>query len=202
MHTEIYKYLQHVFYFGIFFLLAFFDALIPLPEEVILIMVGYTVYFDPLNPYVAIVVSVAAFLVGDNTTFWLSKGGNRIVDRFKNRIATLLIEKYSQKMRSKAGLTLLIMTFVPSIRFFAPIVAGSIRTPWKIFIIYDIVAVILYVSVYLFAGYYFHSQLDGVIRQFELVGHLMIYLLLLVLGFWIGLFMKKIYAGRRVVNKF
>jgi membrane protein DedA with SNARE-associated domain len=196
MHTGVIPYLQHLSYFGIFFLLAFLDALIPLPEEIILIMVGYTVYFDPLDPTVAIVISIAAFLTGDNVTFWLSRGGSRLIERFKNRIAAPLIETYSSNMSAKAGLTLLIMTFVPNIRFFAPIVAGSVGTPWRKFIIYDSIAVGLYVSLYLLAGYFFHSRLDQLISEFELLGHLLIYLFLLVAGVWLGFFTRKLYTDR------
>ena len=191
MRTEIMHYLQHLSYFGIFLLLALLDVLIPLPEEIILILVGYTVYFSTLDPSLTILVAIAAFLVGDNTTFWLSRGGNRLIARFTTKSATPLIERYSQKMRSKAGITLLIMTFVPSIRFFAPIVAGSVRTPWKVFILYDLMVVGLYVSAYLLAGYFFHSQINGIIKEFEMLGHLMIYVLLLGIGLLLGLFMRK-----------
>ena len=69
MRTEIMHYLQHLSYFGIFLLLALLDVLIPLPEEIILILVGYTVYFSTLDPSLTIIVAIAAFLVGDNTTF-------------------------------------------------------------------------------------------------------------------------------------
>ena len=191
MRTEIMHYLQHLSYFGIFLLLALLDVLIPLPEEIILILVGYTVYFSTLDPSLTILVAIAAFLVGDNTTFWLSRGGNRLIARFITKSATPLIERYSQKMRSKAGITLLIMTFVPSIRFFAPIVAGSVRTPWRVFILYDLMVVGLYVSAYLLAGYFFHSQINGIIKEFEMLGHLMIYVLLLGIGLLLGLFMRK-----------
>jgi len=191
MRTEIMHYLQHLSYFGIFLLLALLDVLIPLPEEIILILVGYTVYFSTLDPSLTILVAIAAFLVGDNTTFWLSRGGNRLIARFTTKSATPLIERYSQKMRSKAGITLLIMTFVPSIRFFAPIVAGSVRTPWRVFILYDLMVVGLYVSAYLLAGYFFHSQINGIIKEFEMLGHLMIYVLLLGIGLLLGLFMRK-----------
>ena len=191
MPTEIMPFLQHLSYFGIFLMLALLDVLIPLPEEIILIMIGYTVYFGTLDPSFTILVAIAAFLVGDNATFWLSRGGNHLIARFTTKSATPLIERYSEKMRFKAGLTLLIMTFVPSIRFFAPIVAGSVRTPWRVFILFDLLAVGLYVSLYLLAGYFFHSQIDGIIREFEMIGHLMIYALLLVIGIALGLFMKK-----------
>jgi len=191
MRTEIMHYLQHLSYFGIFLLLALLDVLIPLPEEIILILVGYTVYFSTLDPSLTIIVAIAAFLVGDNTTFWLSRGGNRLIARFTTKSATPLIERYSQKMRSKAGITLLIMTFVPSIRFFAPIVAGSVRTPWRVFILYDLMVVGLYVSAYLLAGYFFHSQINGIIKEFEMLCHLMIYVLLLGIGLLLGLFMRK-----------
>ncbi len=49
MNTKIMHYLQHLSYFSIFMLLAFLDPLIPLPKEIILIMAGYTIYFDPLD---------------------------------------------------------------------------------------------------------------------------------------------------------
>jgi membrane protein DedA with SNARE-associated domain len=191
MPTEITPYLQHLSYFGIFLMLGLLDVLIPLPEEIILIMVGYTLYFGTLDPFLTILVAIAAFLIGDNATFWLSRGGNRLIARFTTKSATPLIKRYSEKMRSQAGLTLLIMTFVPSIRFFAPIVAGSVRTPWRVFILYDFVAVGLYVSLYLLAGYFFHSQINGIIQDFETLGHLMIYVFLLALGLALGIFMKK-----------
>ena len=191
MPTEIMPYLQHLSYFGIFLMLALLDVLIPLPEEIILIMVGYTVYFGTLDPTLTILVAIAAFVAGDNATFWLSMGGNRLIAKFTTKKATPLLERYSEKMRTHAGLTMLIMTFVPSIRFFAPIVAGSVRTPWKVFILFDLLAVALYASLYLLAGYFFHSQIKGVIQEFELIGHLMIYVLLLVIGVALGLFMKK-----------
>ena len=89
------------------------------------------------------------------------------------------------------------MTFVPSIRFFAPIVAGSVRTRWKIFILYDIVAVGLYVSVYILTGYFFHSQINGIIQGFESIGDLLIYVILIVIGLWLGFFSRKIYTLRK-----
>ncbi|MCX6179853.1 MAG: DedA family protein [Chlorobiales bacterium] len=201
MSPEIIHYLQHLTYFGIFFLLSFLDALIPLPEEIILIMVGYTVFFGTLDPSITVLVAIAAFLVGDNITFWLSRGGSHLIGRLKNRMATPLIEKYSQKMRSKAGITLLIMTFLPNIRFFAPIVAGSVRTPWKTFILYDIVSVGLYVSIYLLAGYFFHSQINGIIQEFELLGHLLMYVFLIAIGIWLGFLTRKIYMGKKSENQ-
>ncbi len=191
MRTEIMPYLQHLSYFGVFFLLALLDVLIPLPEEIILVMIGYTVYFSTLDPFLTILVAIAAFLCGDNITFWLSRGGNRLIARITTKKAAPLIERYAGNMRSKAGVTLLIMTFVPSIRFFAPIVAGSVRTPWKVFILYDFVAVGLYVSLYLLAGYFFHSQINGIIKEFETLGHLMIYVFLLAIGLALGIFLKK-----------
>jgi membrane-associated protein len=191
MPTEIMPYLQHLSYFGVFFLLALLDVLIPLPEEIILVMIGYTVYFSTLDPFLTILIAIAAFLGGDNITFWLSRGGNRLIARITTKKAAPLIERYAGNMRSKAGVTLLIMTFVPSIRFFAPIVAGSVRTPWKVFILYDFVAVGLYVSLYLLAGYFFHSQINGIIKEFETLGHLMIYVFLLAIGLALGIFLKK-----------
>jgi membrane protein DedA with SNARE-associated domain len=194
MDNGIMQYIGHLSYTGIFMLLAFLDALIPLPEEIILIMVGYTAFFDPLDPVLAIMVSVAAFLAGDTMTYMLSRTGSRLINRFKNRIAPFLLEEYSGRMRENAGLTMLFMTFIPSIRFFAPVVCGAVRIPWRIFFMYDIAAVSLYVSFYLLLGYFFHFQLRQIIHEFELFRHLSFYFISIIAGVWLAVHTKKIHS--------
>ncbi len=74
------NYLEHLSYAGIFIILALVGYfLIPVPEEIMLMIVGYISALGFNNVYIALVVSIIALQVGDNLLFWLSKGGSKYI---------------------------------------------------------------------------------------------------------------------------
>lgn len=190
--TALPGYLEHLSYAGIFALLAFLDVFVPLPEELVLLGIGYAAAFETLNETAVVAIALAALLLGDNTSFWLARAGGRWLHRLMRRGGERAFpSRYAEKMRANMGRTLIAMTFLPNVRFFAPIVAGTVGTPWRRFIVYDALGVLLYVGVYLTLGYHFHLQLDRLVRGFELYRHAAVYALLLAGVAGLGVFWHR-----------
>src|SRR3989338_2431623 len=68
-------YLDSLSYLGIFLVFLFY--FIPIPEEVLLLGIGYLVDVGDLNIYAAIAVSVAGIVAGGNMWYWLGRSHSK-----------------------------------------------------------------------------------------------------------------------------
>jgi len=57
------------------------------------------------------------------------------------------------------------LCFIPRMRMFAPILAGSLKLPFKKFIFYDTVALIAFTCIYLSLGIVFNKTLSSVMQK-------------------------------------
>ena len=192
------NYLENFSYIGIFILILLSGYLIPVPEEISLLLVGYIVGFGFNNIYAAMIASILGVLAGDNIIFWLSKyKGSRLINRLNNRLKRKIrkneIAKYRHLMKKHIGKTIFILRFIVGLRFFAPFLAGSMKVKWKKFQFYNLLAVIIYVPMLVLLGYFFHNRLAQIITEVEIARHLFFLLFLMFAGTLISVFIKKKY---------
>ena len=135
-----------------------------LPGDSILFMAGY--FANPhnitganhgLNIWILLVVLSAAAILGDTVNYWIgAKVGPRA---FKKENARFLKKKYLDETHDfyeKYGkATIILARFVPIVRTFAPFVAGVGDMTYSHFLIYNVVGGIAWVSLFLFAGFFF-----------------------------------------------
>lgn len=120
------------------------------------------------NDVLLILFSVAAIL-GDTVNYWLGKStGPRAFSGkipFLKREYLEKTEKFYEKHGSK---TIILARFIPIIRTFAPFVAGIGRMNYGWFLTYNIVGGLLWVFLFVEAGYFF-GQVPVVKENFEYV---------------------------------
>ena len=185
------NYVEHFSYFGIFLAVSLAGYLIPLPEEIMLLLAGYIAGFG-FNVYITVLVSILGVLTGDSILFWLSRyEGSKLVDKLKRRVDKHEINKYRNLMREHIGKTIFILRFVVGLRFLSPFLAGSMKIKWKKFQFYNMLAAIVYVPIVVFLGYHFHNKLVALITSFEIVRHIIFLLVLVLIGTLISIFLKK-----------
>jgi membrane-associated protein len=85
--------------------------------------------------------------------------------RFLNKKHLLRAQEFYEKYGNK---TIILARFVPIVRTFAPFVAGIGKMQYRRFVIYNIIGAVAWVSLCLFAGFYF-GQIPQVHDNFELV---------------------------------
>ena len=61
-----------------------------------------------------------------------------------------------------SGKVIFISRFLVQLRFLGPFIAGQSRVSWKKFLVWDILALSVYVSVLMWAGHYFEHRIDSI----------------------------------------
>ena len=93
-------YSTHLSYLLIFIFPALGGHLIPIPEEVVLLLAGYLAGEAVNNVYLTTLVAFLGVIAGDNVLFWLSRHGNHTVDRLKQKLPPRLVLKFEQHMQN------------------------------------------------------------------------------------------------------
>ncbi len=177
---------------GYLFLFCYVFAVqagVPIPADPVLLVMGAAVGDGHYSFGLAVVISVAAALLGD--FFWYELG------RWRGRSVLKLLCKFSLEpdtcvrktevdyMRRGAW-TLLFTKFVPGTSLIANPLAGAIKLPrWRFFLA-DAAGSALWSTAYLVAGVLFHRQIDRVVILLGLFGRRAGFVLALLIGAFIS----------------
>ncbi|MDR6222664.1 DedA family protein [Methanococcoides alaskense] len=184
-------YLEHVTYAGIFILLAFLGHFIPLPEEVILLTIGYLVSLGFGNIGTVIVVSLIAGYSGDILLYWLSKNGNELFLSLDHNTNEKNIATYENLMQIHGGKTVFVLRLIVGLRFFGPVIAGSANVAWRKFLLYDLLALLIYYPSLIFLGYHFHNNLRNLISEVGILSHIIFFIVVGLFGIAISIYFKR-----------
>ncbi|AKH37219.1 MULTISPECIES: DedA family protein [Nitrosomonas] len=162
--------------YGILFLIIFCETglvVLPLlPGDSLLFAAGSLASLpnSQLNPHFLLVGLCIAGILGDTVNYWIGKKvGPKVFispeSRFFKRDYLDKTHAFYLKHGSK---TIIIARFIPIIRTFAPFVAGIGTMPYRTFIVYNIIGAVLWVGLFVYAGYYF-GQLAFIQKNFKFV---------------------------------
>ncbi|MDR1585148.1 MAG: DedA family protein, partial [Prevotellaceae bacterium] len=109
-----------------------------------------------LNVFLFAGIIIIAAVLGDSVNFEIGKYfGAKI---FGNPDSKIFKQTYLQKTHEfyekHGGKTIILARFVPIIRTFAPFVAGMGRMTYKYFITHNIIGGIIWVTLFIFLGYF------------------------------------------------
>ena len=169
-------------YLGLFGLLAAGAIIVPIPEEVTLLLAGYLVGIGLISGLYAGLASILGLIAGDSLLFYLAKLGGSYALKLRSRVNKIGLEKtwiFSPKQPLRA---VFILRFLTGIRFIAPIYAGFEQAPWKWFLLVDFLALAIFVPGMLWLGYEFHTSFIAFIAGFEIVRHTVFIIVLAFAG--------------------
>ena len=124
---------------------------------------------SPLSLPLFMVILVFAAISGDFVNYEIGKYVGIRVFKPGSRIFKPTYLQKTQGFYAKHGTrTIIYARFVPIVRTFAPFVAGIGKMPYRVFGTYNLVGGILWVSLFMLAGYFF-GQLPFFKHNFSLV---------------------------------
>ncbi len=163
-----------VWSYGILFLIIFCETglvVTPfLPGDSLLFAAGAIAAFDSFDSTSLFLLLSAAAILGNITNYWigyligpqlLSKKNYRLINKRHLDRAHSFFEKYG-------GKTIIYARFLPIIRTFAPFIAGLGSMTFSRFMLYNILAGVLWVGTFIYGGYYF-GNLPMVKNNFTIV---------------------------------
>lgn len=187
--------LSQISYLGLFILLIAINFL-PLPEELLLLSLGYLTAAGLGNVFLIIAISILSLAISDNILFWLSRKGSRYVEYFEKKIMDEKFAKYKKLMDEHINKTIFFLRFINTLRLLGPFLAGSKKTAWKKFRIFDLLALMIYVPVLVFLGRFFYDRLTVFIVEMHTLRHVFFVGFLIALGI-----LSRIFIGSRIYKK-
>lgn len=128
-----------------------------LPGDSLIFATGALAAAGSINALPIYLILCIAAILGDTLNYSI---GHFLRDKVTARknirfIKREYLDRTSEYFERHGSSTIIISRFIPIIRTFAPFVAGVGKMPYRQFISYNAVGGILWVSVALFAGYFF-----------------------------------------------
>lgn len=144
----------------------------PLPEEIVLITAGYVCFKNLAELPPMIAASAAAILAGDVLPFFLGRTfGARLL---RLRPLRMLINKrrlakFDGWFRRRGDLVIFFARFITGLRLVAYFTAGTMRMPYRRFIMLDLIGIALVVPLLIWLGYSGGNVIDEAIAGVQRV---------------------------------
>jgi membrane-associated protein len=143
--------------YAIVFLLAFFDALVPIvPSETAVITAGVVAAEGDLTLALIIPLAALGACLGDNTAYLVGRQfGTRAADRFfKGEKAQKRIKWANDQLLERGGELIFLGRFIPGGRTAVTLSAGMLRFYWPRFLMFDAAASVAWALYASLLGYF------------------------------------------------
>jgi membrane-associated protein len=185
-------YFRNYGYIGIYFWFVGVDQLSPIPEEVSLITIGYLASQGYINPLLAGLISIVAFFTIDLIYFYLTKSGSKLLAKITKRAQNSQSgNRYSERLQKNMFVTLLIISFIPRVRLFAPVYVALAKQPLPKFLLYSMSCLSIFTAIYIGLGMLFHRSLSTLIAKTQTTGHIIFIAAMVVLTVGMTIFAVK-----------
>jgi membrane protein DedA with SNARE-associated domain len=198
---QIIQQLGNLSYGGVFIISLLANIVIPVPEEIGLLAIGYGSREVGLSLILIIPIVILGLLTSDLVLYYLSRRGNKIVTGFYNRIFRNRLTERKQWLEDNVKKVIFFSRFLVQLRFLGPFFAGQTKVSWKTFVIYELAALIIYVPLVVGIGWVFHNSIENIADGINVVRNI-------ILIVFAGLFLFSLYEsirrntfGKRKVTK-
>jgi membrane protein DedA with SNARE-associated domain len=174
---------EHFSYLAIFIFALFSGYLIPIPEEIILLITGYMARAHMIHFTPAMFVVIIAFIIGDNILFKLTLKNNKYVSKLIHEVLSLkIILEKRPFLEKNIGATIFVSRFIPFLRFVGPVFSGYIKAPEKTFMLFNTLAIVIYAPFVLWVGYFFTDYFNQIVYKIGEIKHILFIIISIILG--------------------
>lgn len=151
----------HDYFYLLFFLVVYCETglvVTPfLPGDSLLFVAGAFAGAGQLHIGILAVILILAAFLGDNTNFFVGKFiGQKLFSNPNSKIFRKdILDKTHEFYEKHGSKAIIIARFIPLVRTFAPFVAGVGQMTYRKFLLFSIIASLLWVIIFLFGGFMF-----------------------------------------------
>ncbi len=183
--------LQGVSYSGIFILALMANMIIPIPEEIVLLVLGYIVSASTLKFWLVLIIVYVGLSISDLVLFTLARRGGKIVAGLHKRMQRFAILQDSNFIEKHIKKIIFISRFVVQFRFIGPVLAGTSNIPRKTFLIWNSLALLVYVPTVLSLGIYFQNNIEKLIHGAGVFRNYVFLIVMILLVIFVARMIKK-----------
>lgn len=189
--------LGNISYVGIFGISLLANLVIPVPEEVVLLALGYAAHAGGIEAFYVIPIVITGLLVSDIGLYILSHKKNRLVTFLYKKIFASRFAHRETWMQNNIERVMFFSRFLVQLRFLGPFMAGQLDVKFKKFITYELAALVLYVPILIWTGWYFHSRVERIVAGVGLIRNIIFIVLgIVILSSIFSSINKKLYGNK------
>jgi membrane-associated protein len=192
---EIIKEISALSYLGMWLVSVLANVVIPVPEEIILLAFGYLAGTPAINGFILVPLVISGLLTSDTLMYLFSRRGNKILSTFYDKMFARQLGKGKRQEWVDRNLNKAVFfsRFMLQLRFLGPFLAGQKKMSFKMFFSLDLLALVVYVPIYMALGWYFHSRIDDIVEKINAVKNAVIIILSILALFWLMRFLRNLF---------
>ena len=188
-------------YVGIFGVSILANVVIPVPEEIVLLALGFLVGTGQVNGYIIIGILIAGLFISDFCMYYFAKKGFKFVNFFYEKFFAKRLASKRDWLESHVPEVIFFSRFLVQLRFLGPFLAGQTKTPTKTFVKYNLYALTVYVPFYILVGFYFHNRIEVISSGIVIARNLIIMAMALIAVFSISKFAHDLIFGGYILSR-
>jgi membrane protein DedA with SNARE-associated domain len=197
--ASLIAHIEALSYTGIFLVSTIANVVVPVPEEIVLVIFGYLSRGEGFNLFIVMPIVISGVLLGDVIMYVLARRSNKLVTKFYDHSFAHIIEARGDEWIMRHIKKIIFFSrFMIQFRFIGPFLAGYKKIPFKQFFLYDLLAVLVYVPLYVLLGRFFHKKINLIIDNVNSVKNIVI---LCIFGVIIFSLTKILYVSLFVPKK-
>ena len=162
--------IAHYGYIAIFLLLVFGIVGLPVPDEWLLTFAGYLAYKNNLHFWPAFAAAALGSMCGITVSYGLGRSlGFFLIHHYGRllRISQKDLDRVHTWFDRFGTWTLLIGYYVPGVRHFTAVVAGTSKMEFHLFSLFAYSGALLWTTTFMTLGYSFGEQWSQVLQQVQ-----------------------------------
>jgi membrane-associated protein len=136
-----------------------------LPGDTVLFTTGFLIYTGVLSFDIHLVVFLLflAAVLGDSVGYTFGRRvGRKLFNRPDSRLfKQAYVEKAEDFYKKHGGKTIVLARFVPFVRTFAPVIAGTAKMPYRTFLTFNVIGALIWAVGITYLGYFLGSWFES-----------------------------------------
>lgn len=199
--AELIKNVGSLSYFGIWGVAVLSNVVIPIPEEAVLLVLGFLSGTPAINGFIVAPVVFFGLLLSDIVMYFLSLHGTKVVNFFYKKVFASRLENRRAWMETHINKVIFFSRFLVQLRFLGPFMAGQMRLPFRQFLLYDVLALIIYIPLYICIGWYFHNRVEMIIDGIGKVRNIVIIIIAFIAVVSFSKFTYTFFTKKFLISK-
>lgn len=179
-------------YLGVFGISLLANVVLPFPEEITLLALGYLSGLGVFHMVFIIPIAMLGLFINDTLLYALSYKGSRITQLFYNKMFAKRFD-FLQKLsdRKKLEQVIVIARFLPYFRFLAPFLSGHYKLSFKQFLHHEMISLSIYTTAFVFLGYFLRERIERVMDGIGVFQNITIGIVIIITGIIFFKLLKK-----------
>lgn len=188
---EIIQQVGALSYLGLFGISLIANVVIPIPEEMVILAIGYVVGTGAFGFGWAFIAVFIGSLTSDVAMFMLARSRNKYVTLVYEKFFSKIVPMRETFVHSHIKKIVFISRFIVNLRFIGPYLAGRVQMPLKSFVLWNSVALVVYLGLMLWAGNYFANRIESIFSGVNIFKNTILLIIVLVVLWSVMQIIKK-----------